>query len=62
MWLTDTERCEAKPAANQAPIVNHMLQTDENWDLGKQDMACTMYFVLITLIQPKITMFIHVSA
>jgi len=62
MWLTDTERCEAKPAANQAPIVNHMLQADENWDLGKQNIACTMYIVLITLIQPKITMFIHVSA
>jgi len=43
MWLTDTERCEAKPAANQAPIVNHMLQTDENWDLGKQNMVCTLY-------------------
>jgi len=33
--VTDTERAAVSSDANWAPIVNHNLESDENWHLGE---------------------------
>jgi len=35
VWLVDTELDKMTPDANWAPIVNHTLSSDENWNFGK---------------------------